>query len=71
MNTQDKVNAMAQHQSFVNRAEVLIETFRNNVINMLPTKGDTISESQKIALICSLNQLEATVNGTTVEDFIK
>jgi hypothetical protein len=67
----EQIGAMAQHKSFVNRAEVLIEAFRNNVMNMLPTKGDTASESQKIALICSLNQLEATINGTTVEDFIK
>jgi hypothetical protein len=65
------IEAMAKHKSFQDRAEVLIDTFRDKVINMLPNNGDTIETSQKIALICSLNQLEATVNGTTIEDFIK
>jgi len=62
--------AMKQHKSFVDRAEVMIQAFREHIVEMLPNKGDTISESQKLALICSLNKLEATVNGTTVEDFI-
>jgi ABC-type hemin transport system substrate-binding protein len=66
-----KIEAMAQHKSFVDRAEVLIESFREQVIAMLPTKGDTSETSQKIFLICQLNNLESAVNGTTVEDFIK
>ncbi len=66
-----KIEAMANRKSFVDRAEVLIESFRKKVIAMLPTKGDTSETSQKILLICQLNNLEYAVNGTTVEDFIK
>ena len=65
-----KIEAMANHKSFVDRAEVLIESFREKVIAMMPTKGDTSETSQKVFLICQLNNLEYAVNGTTVEDFI-
>jgi len=70
MATEKIIEAMAKYKSFVDRAEVLIESFREQIVNMLPNKGDTSETSQKIFLICSLNNLESAVNGTTVEDFI-
>ncbi len=68
--TNVKIEAMANHKSFVDRAEVLIDTFRDKVINMLPDSGQLIATSQKIQLIVALDFLEAAINGTTVEDFI-
>lgn len=40
------------------------------VIQRLPDKGDKESDSQKICLINALNELEYTVNGVEMEDFI-
>ena len=42
-----------------------------DVIQRLPDKGDKESDSQKICLINALNELEYTVNGVEVEDFIQ
>ena len=69
--TDKMIEAISKHKSFIDRAEVLIETFRDKVINMLPDTGDVMATSQKITLIVALNQFEAAIQGTTVEDFIK
>jgi hypothetical protein len=65
-----KIEAMANHKLFVDRAELLIDTFRDKVINMLPDSGQLIATSQKIQLIVAPEILEAAINGTTIEDFI-
>ena len=65
-----KIEARAQHKSFVDRTKVLIEEFREQ-IDKMPYKRDKIETSQKIFLIGNLNNLEYAINGPAVEDFIK
>ena len=53
--------------TFTALAENHIEQLQN-LINQMPYKGDTCSESQKLCLQQALNELEHNVNGVEEED---
>ena len=42
----------------------------HDAITELPQKGNTPEECQKVGLICAINDLEAKLNGVSIEDFI-
>ena len=42
----------------------------HDVISEMPQKGNTAEESQKITLICAINDLEAKLNGVCIDDFL-
>lgn len=54
--------------TFKEDAEELIEKFQK-LIDRMPDRGDSSSESQKVCLQISLNDLDATVNGVEDSDF--
>ena len=42
----------------------------HDVISEMPQKGNTAEESQKVTLICAINDLEAKLNGVCIDDFL-
>jgi frataxin-like iron-binding protein CyaY len=54
---------------FKNRVEDLVSQIED-IINKMPYKGDSETESQKIYLMNKLNQFSYAVNGVEDEDFI-
>ncbi len=57
-------------KEFKNKAEKLIDKIQD-LINQMPYKGDTQSDSQKICLTHQLNEFYYTVNGVEDSDFIE
>lgn len=58
-----------QLEQVKNKFESLIEEM-NDVLKLMPTKGDKRQDCQKINILHHLNILDSCVNGIELEDFI-
>jgi hypothetical protein len=55
-------------KQFEKKAQILIDKFQN-LIDLMPYRGDVCSESQKLCLQQALNELDHNVNGVEDLDF--
>lgn len=55
---------------FQEKADQLLNQFQE-LISIVPYKGDKSEDCQRINLQKALNSLDAAVNGTSYKDFIK
>lgn len=70
MKLTNKIDKTMNLPEFVFKAEALIDQFQE-LINTMPYKGDTCSESQTVCFQNALDVLSCIVNGTTEKDFIE
>ena len=58
-------------EEFQERAQEYIDDITGLINNNMPDKGLKCCDSQKICLVCALNEFEHCVNGVEQEDFIE
>ena len=67
-NTNQKTAQQRQYEQAKDKMETLIQEF-NKVLKLMPTKGSSKNDCQKINLLHHLNMLDSCVYGIKVDDF--
>ena len=66
--TNKKTAQQRQYEQVKDKLQTLIQQMRDE-LKLMPTKGNSKNDCQKINILHNLNELDSCVNGIKLEDF--